>query len=694
MGKRALLPGEFGGTKLKNARRSILFYIILIAAVVLLVMAVSSFIPLPRMQYDDFVDQLNKGNVATATLKEDECVVTLKENVTVKRTSGKDIELKKGTKYGVDIPSQAAFMEYMNGFLTDENNEFRDKVDFTASYSHIPAWVEYIPMIAIIAVMVIFMLVIIGQNNGNSKIMTFAKSRARLYTESKVRFSDVAGAEEEKEELEEIVDFLKFPKKYFSLGARIPKGVLMVGPPGTGKTYLAKAVAGEANVPFFSISGSDFVEMYVGVGAARVRDMFEQAKKNAPCIIFIDEIDAVGRHRGAGLGGGHDEREQTLNQILVEMDGFEQNAGIVIIAATNRPDILDPALTRPGRFDRKIVVNYPDIAAREKILEIHARNKKVDETVSFKEAAKNTAGFTAADLENLMNEAALLAARRGSEKISTAHMKEAIFRVLVGPEKRSHVITENDKKITAYHEAGHAIIVKRFSTTTKVDRVSIIPAGSAGGYTSHRPDEDLSYYTSKQLFETIVVALGGRAAEELIFGDVSTGASSDLQNANSTAMKMVTKYGMSKALGNMIMDTGSEEIFLGRDYGHTRTASEELSSTVDREVRRIIDEAYEKAKAILNENNDKLELLAKTLLEKERIEKEEFDILMDGKPDEDDVKAESTADNTAETAAEAAPAEASPEAQEEAPVQTEAPAQAEAPAQETGDEAGNKTGEV
>ena len=616
---------------MKKAVKSFSFYVIMILAVILIVLIVRSFIPLPAMHYGEFLDALKNDKLATVTLGVKDCEVTLNEDIEVTRIDSKNavktVTLKKGTRYAVDVVSPSEFQAFMTETIS--NAEKAPSFKYNETVSHVPGWVEYVPYALFAVIMVVFMLMILGQNNGNSKIMTFSRSRARLYTDSKVKFEDVAGAKEEKEEMAEIVDFLKYPKKYFNMGARIPKGVLLVGPPGTGKTYLAKAVAGEAHVPFFSISGSDFVEMYVGVGAARVRDLFEQAKKNSPCIIFIDEIDAVGRHRGAGLGGGHDEREQTLNQILVEMDGFEQNTGIVIIAATNRPDILDPALTRPGRFDRKITVNYPDILAREQILEVHSRRKTLAEGVDLKEVAKNTAGFTPADLENLMNEAALIAARRDSAEIGNEHIKEAVFRVIVGPEKRSHVMTDAEKKLTAYHETGHAIVVKLYSSTDKVNRVSIIPAGMAGGYTAHRPDEDLSYYTRKQLFEQIAVALGGRAAEEIVLGDVSTGASSDLKTANNIAMSMVATYGMSEALGNMIMNTGSGEVFLGRDYGHTRAVSEELSSLVDREVKKIIDSAYETVVKLLRDNRGKLELVAETLIEKERLEGEEFDALME-----------------------------------------------------------------
>jgi len=402
---------------------------------------------------------------------------------------------------------------------------------------------------------------------------------------------------------------------------------LMVGPPGTGKTYLAKAVAGEAGVPFFSISGSDFVEMYVGVGASRVRDLFEQAKKNSPCLVFIDEIDAVGRHRGAGVGGGHDEREQTLNQLLVEMDGFGINEGVIVIAATNRPDILDPALTRPGRFDRKIVVGYPDIKAREEILAVHAKNKPLEENIDLADIAKITSGFTAADLENLLNEAALLAVRDGKEKIGAEQIKEATFRVIVGPEKRSRVMTERDKWLTSLHEVGHAIAVKLLSSTNKVDRISIIPAGTAGGYTAHRPEEDTSYMTRSQLIEEIMVCLGGKAAEEILLGEVSTGASSDLKRANSVAHNMVEKYGMSENIGNLVFDDGGE-VFIGKDYGHTRNYSEETAAAIDREVKLIIDNAYDKVKLVLKENIDKLNSISRILLEKERIEGDEFEKLM------------------------------------------------------------------
>ncbi len=599
----------------------------MIVVVVLIVLAVRSFIPLPAMNYNEFLSELSKGNVKTVVLKAENAEVTLKAEVEVTRiekNSEKKVKLKADTKYGVDVLSVSEFQRFMTDYMTDGTH---GDVMFTEKMEHIPGWVSVVPYAILIVIVLVFIFIFLGQNNGSSKVMTFSRSRARLYTTSKIKFDDVAGADEEKEEMAEIVDFLKNPKKYYKMGARTPKGVLLVGPPGTGKTYLAKAVAGEAHVPFFSISGSDFVEMYVGVGAARVRDLFEQAKKNSPCIIFIDEIDAVGRHRGAGLGGGHDEREQTLNQILVEMDGFEQNTGIVIIAATNRPDILDPALTRPGRFDRKITVNYPDIAAREKILGVHARNKTFAEDVNFNDVAKNTAGFTAADLENLLNEAALIAARRDSEVIRNEHIKEAIFRVIVGPEKRSHVMSDREKKITAYHEAGHALAVRLYSTTDKVDRISIIPAGSAGGYTAHRPEEDYSYMTRQQLFEQIVVALAGKAAEMIVFGDMTTGASSDLRSANSIAMNMVAKYGMSDAVGNMIMNTGSDEVFLGRDYGHTRAVSEELSSLVDREVKKLIDSAYDKVTELLTGSRDKLELVATKLLEKERLEADEFERL-------------------------------------------------------------------
>ncbi|MBO5417128.1 MAG: ATP-dependent zinc metalloprotease FtsH [Clostridia bacterium] len=610
----------------------------MVVIIVLGAMLVTSLMPGEEIMNSELIDQIAANNVESILLKDKEnvdvAVITLKKEVEVIRFDEKGKEKK--VKLRPDTEYELVVSENFDKFITDilnspaEEGSGKPDFDYLVKNDYPPAWVAYIPMVLMFGVVVLFLFIFMGQNSsGGGKVMNFGRSRARLYTTSNVKFENVAGADEEKEELEELVSFLKNPKKYTELGARIPKGVLMVGPPGTGKTYLAKAVAGEAGVPFFSISGSDFVEMYVGVGAARVRDLFEQAKKNSPCIIFIDEIDAVGRHRGAGMGGGHDEREQTLNQLLVEMDGFRINEGIIIIAATNRPDILDPALTRPGRFDRKIVVGYPDIAARQKMLEVHAKNKPVAEEVDLGEVAKNTSGFTAADIENLMNESALLAARDDKKAIEPGHIKEAVFRVIVGPEKRSRVMTEKAKKLTAYHEAGHAIAVKVISSTDKVDRVSIIPAGTAGGYTAHRPDDDQDYVTKGQLFEHIVVSLGGKAAEELMLGDVSTGASSDLQTANNIAMSMVAKYGMSDVLGNVIMNTGSDEVFLGKDYGHTRTASEELSATVDREVKKIIDAAYEKAKQILIENKDKLEKITQVLLEKEKIEGDEFNALME-----------------------------------------------------------------
>ena len=618
--------------------KNLSFFVVMVVIIVLGAMLITSLMPGEEIMNSELIDQIAANNVESILLKDKEnvdvAVITLKKEVEVIRFDEKGKEKK--VKLRPDTEYELVVSENFDKFITDilnspaEEGSGKPDFDYLVKNDYPPAWVAYIPMVLMFGVVVLFLFIFMGQNSsGGGKVMNFGRSRARLYTTSNVKFENVAGADEEKEELEELVSFLKNPKKYTELGARIPKGVLMVGPPGTGKTYLAKAVAGEAGVPFFSISGSDFVEMYVGVGAARVRDLFEQAKKNSPCIIFIDEIDAVGRHRGAGMGGGHDEREQTLNQLLVEMDGFRINEGIIIIAATNRPDILDPALTRPGRFDRKIVVGYPDIAARQKMLEVHAKNKPVAEEVDLGEVAKNTSGFTAADIENLMNESALLAARDDKKAIEPGHIKEAVFRVIVGPEKRSRVMTEKAKKLTAYHEAGHAIAVKVISSTDKVDRVSIIPAGTAGGYTAHRPDDDQDYVTKGQLFEHIVVSLGGKAAEELMLGDVSTGASSDLQTANNIAMSMVAKYGMSDVLGNVIMNTGSDEVFLGKDYGHTRTASEELSATVDREVKKIIDAAYEKAKQILIENKDKLEKITQVLLEKEKIEGDEFNALME-----------------------------------------------------------------
>jgi len=452
----------------------------------------------------------------------------------------------------------------------------------------------------------------------------FTKSQARLNNgDNKVKFEDVAGAKEEKEELSEIVEFLKNPQKFIELGARIPKGVLLLGPPGTGKTLLARAVAGEAGVPFFSISGSDFVELYVGVGASRVRDMFAQAKKSRPCIIFIDEIDAVGRKRGAGMGGGHDEREQTLNQLLVEMDGFGKNEGIIIMAATNRPDILDPALLRPGRFDREIVVGKPDCRGREEILKVHCRGKKVSKDVDLSKIAKQTSGYTGADLENVMNEAAIFAARRGKAEIDEKDIEDANIKVMMGPEKVSQKVTEEERKLTAYHEAGHAVLAQLVSKRDTVRQVSIIPRGRAGGYTMHTPKEDIWFWSKKDMLTDIIVLLGGRAAEELTLDDISNGASSDLKRATAIAREMVAKYGMSDELGPVCYDS-DEEVFLGRDFGHSKAYSETIATLIDKEVEKLIKEQYNKAKTLLSENSGKLKNVAEALLEHEVLDETEF----------------------------------------------------------------------
>lgn len=497
-------------------------------------------------------------------------------------------------------------------------------------------WIlDLLPMVMLLLIVVVFWFLFVQQaQGGGSKVMSFGKSRAKLHQENqeiKITFSDVAGLQEEKEELKEIVDFLRKPQKYWNLGARIPKGILMVGPPGTGKTYLSKAVAGEAGVPFYSISGSDFVEMFVGVGASRVRDLFEQAKKTSPCIIFIDEIDAVGRKRGAGLGGGHDEREQTLNQLLVEMDGFRVNESIIVMAATNRPDILDPALLRPGRFDRQVMVGVPDVKGREEILKVHSRKKPLDEDVDLKVIARGTAGFTAADIENLMNEAALLTARNNGLKIKMQTIEEAIVKTIVGLAKKSRIITEDEKKLTAYHEAGHAILSTVQKYCDPVHQVTIIPRGMAGGFTMSRPQEDRYYTTKQELKEKMVELLGGRVAEELILEDVSTGASNDLERVAKIARAMVTTYAMTDKLGAMAYGDSSDEVFLGKDFTTKPNYSEEVASQIDHEIKIIVDEAYATARKLLQENIDRLHNVAKALMVYETLDSEQFKQAFDGK---------------------------------------------------------------
>ena len=493
-----------------------------------------------------------------------------------------------------------------------------------------PWWLNLLPFGIVIVLFGLFWFFFMQQTQGGgggNRVMSFGKSRAKVHTESKKRttFRDVAGADEEKEELREIVDFLKNPRKYIELGARIPKGVLLVGPPGTGKTLLARAVAGEAGVPFFTISGSDFVEMFVGVGASRVRDLFDQAKKNSPCIVFIDEIDAVGRHRGAGLGGGHDEREQTLNQLLVEMDGFSDNEGIIILAATNRPDILDPALLRPGRFDRRVLVGVPDVKGREEIIKVHAHGKPLSPEIDIKVLAKRTPGFTGADIENMMNEAAILVARRSGKEIEMQDLEEAITRVIAGPEKKSRVITDKDKKLVAYHEAGHAVVAKLLPNADPVHEISIIPRGMAGGYTLTLPEQDKYYVSKSEMLDDITQLLGGRVAEALVLNDISTGASNDIERASNMARKMVTEYGMSENLGPITYGGKHEEVFLGRDFSTHRNYSEHIASAIDNEVRSIIQTAYAKAEQLLNDHLDGLHRVAQALLDREKLDMNEFE---------------------------------------------------------------------
>ncbi len=499
----------------------------------------------------------------------------------------------------------------------------------------LPWWVSFLPSLLLIGIVIFFFIMTTRQmGGGKAPGMSRMRLKSDVSEKDKKTFEDVAGAEEEKEELVEIVDFLKSPRKYLDLGARIPKGVLLVGPPGTGKTLLAKAVAGEAGVPFFSISGSDFVELYVGMGASRVRELFSEAKKNNPCIVFIDEIDAVGRRRGTGLGGGHDEREQTLNQLLVEMDGFGAHAGIIVLAATNRADVLDPALLRPGRFDREVYVGYPDQDGREAILKVHARDKRFAEEVNFANIAKGTIGFTGADLENLLNEAALLTVRRGKELIGQAEIEESIMKVIAGPEKKSRKVVEKERRLTAFHEAGHAVVARFLETADPVHDISIVPRGRAGGYTLSLPQEDLSYSTKKVMFEEIVSLLGGRVSEQLYLEDISTGASNDIQRASNIARQMVTKYGMSEKLGPILYGSESDEVFLGRDFTTQRSYSENVAAQIDEEIKAIVEEAYRKAEEILKEHEAEVRATAEALLEKEHLSGEEFAAIFEPKAEE------------------------------------------------------------
>ena len=596
---------------MKSGIKKVAMWLVLLIIFIMIISAISGNM-YKKMTYSELLKNIKEEKVETIQIEEDNKTASVKI---------KDDDIEKT----VTIPSLDTFIDKISDQLADGKIEL-SQVEESKFLNILEAFGPTILlMVFIFFIWVMFMN---PNSQGGNKTMSFGKSKARMMTpadKNKITFADVAGIEEEKQELEEIVEFLKNPKKFTDMGARIPKGVLLVGHPGTGKTLLAKAVAGEAGVPFFIISGSDFVEMFVGVGASRVRDLFEEAKKKAPCIIFIDEIDAVGRQRGAGLGGGHDEREQTLNQLLVEMDGFSANEGVIVLAATNRPDVLDKALLRPGRFDRQIVVSSPDVKAREQILEVHSRKKKLADDIDLKTIAKNTSGFSGADLENVLNEAALLAARRNLDQIGMAEIEDAMVKVTMGPEKRTRVRSEKEQKLVAYHEAGHAVVSRFLPTQDPVHQISIVPRGMAGGYTMYRPTEDKSFMSRTEMVENIISLLGGRVAEQLIIGDISTGASNDIERATKIARSMVTKYGMSQRVGTIMLGQDQGEVFLGRDFAQSKEYSEETAAIVDEEVKSIVDFAYKKAEEILREHVDKLHRVAGVLLEKEKIDGEEFD---------------------------------------------------------------------